>query len=71
MRSKVEELAAGYKEPKEVIEHYMGNKQLLSGIENMVLEDLVVELVLSKAAVEDRAVSYQDVISKAEESDGE
>lgn len=71
VRNKVEELAAGYREPKEVIEHYMGNKQLLSGIENMVLEDLVVDLVLSKAAVEDRTVSYQDVVSKAEESDGE
>ena len=71
VRSKVEELAEGYREPKEVIEHYMANKQLLSGIENMVLEDLVVELVLGKAAVEDRKVSYQEVVSKAEESDGE
>ncbi len=71
VRSKVEELAAGYREPKEVIEHYMGNKQLLSGIENMVLEDLVVELILGKAQVENRAASYQEAISKGEEADAE
>ncbi|MEZ5539551.1 MAG: trigger factor [Pseudomonadales bacterium] len=71
VRSKVEELAAGYREPKEVIDHYMGNKQLLSGIENMVLEDLVVELILGKAQVENRTASYQEVISKGEEADAE
>lgn len=70
VRSKVEEMAAAYHSPQEVIDHYMGNKQLLGGIENLVLEDQVVDLILASAAVEERSVSYQDVLSKGE-ADGE
>lgn len=66
VRSKVEELAAAYRDPKEVVEHYMANKQLLSGIENMVLEDQVIDWVLSSASVEEKTVSYQEVVSKGD-----
>jgi trigger factor len=66
VRSKIDELAAAYRDPKEVVEHYMANKQLLSGIENMVLEDQVIDWVLSSASVEEKVVSYQEVVSKGD-----
>lgn len=69
VRSKIEEMASVYNSPQEVINHYLGNKQLLSGIENMVLEEQVIDLIIASGKVEDKAVGYQDVISK--ESDGE
>lgn len=72
VRSKIEEMASVYNSPQEVINHYLGNKQLLSGIENMVLEEQVIDLIIDSGKVEDKVVGYQDVISKESgEADGE
>ncbi len=68
VRSKIEEMASVYNSPKEVIQHYLGNKQLLSGIENMVLEEQVIDLIINEGKVEDKVVGYEDVIRK---DDGE
>ncbi len=64
VRAKVEEMAAIYNDPQEVINHYLANKQLLAGIENMVLEDQVIDFVLGSAKVEDKKAGYQDVIKR-------
>lgn len=72
VRSKIEEMASVYNSPQEVINHYLGNKQLLSGIENMVLEEQVIDLIIDSGKVEDKVVGYQDVLSKESgEFDGE
>ena len=68
VRAKIEEMAAVYNNPQEVIQHYLGNKQLLSGIENMVLEEQVIDLIINAGKVEDKVVGYEDVIRK---DDGE
>lgn len=67
VRSKIEEMASVYNSPEEVVNYYLNNKQLLSGIENMVLEDQVVDAILESASVEDKTVSYQDVMRKETE----
>jgi trigger factor len=64
VRAKVEEMAAIYNDPQEVVNHYLSNKQLLAGIENMVLEDQVIDFVLGSAKVEDKKAGYQDVIKR-------
>ncbi|MBK8288315.1 MAG: trigger factor [Cellvibrionales bacterium] len=69
VRSKIEEMASVYNSPQEVINHYLNNKQLLSGIENMVLEEQVIDLIVDSGKVEDKSVGYEDVIRK--ESDAE
>lgn len=68
VRSKVEEIASVYNNPQEVVSHYLANKQLLSGIENMVLEEQVIDMILESAKVEDKAASYQDVIRQDAEA---
>jgi trigger factor len=67
VRSKIEEIASVYSSPEEVVNYYQGNKQLLSGVENMVLEDQVIDLILDCASVEDRVASYQEIIKKEAE----
>ena len=62
-------MASVYNSPQEVINHYLNNKQLLSGIENMVLEEQVIDLIVDSGKVEDKSVGYEDVIRK--ESDAE
>ena len=62
--STIEELAATYDDPQEVINYYNQNPQLKSGIESSVLEDMVVDLILEKATVTEKTVSYEDAVSK-------
>ena len=63
--AKLEELAAPYGEPDQVIEWYRGNPEQMSNIEMSVLEDQVVDHILSAANIEEVLASYADVISGA------
>jgi trigger factor len=62
VRSTIEELAESFEQPQEVVNWYYQNEQQLRQIEAGVLEDQVVEAILAKAQVEDRAMSYQDAV---------
>jgi trigger factor len=62
VKAKVEELASTYQQPEEVVEYYYNNRELLSGVESVVLEDQVVDFVLDTAKVEEVKSSYDDVI---------
>ena len=63
--AKLEELAAPYGEPDQVIEWYRSNPEQMSNIEMSVLEDQVVDHILTSAHVEEVEASYADVISGA------
>ncbi len=62
VREQIEQLAATYEQPQEVIKYYYANEQLLGGIQSAVLEDQVVEHVLDAAQVSEEVVSYEDAI---------
>jgi trigger factor len=62
VRETIEELAATYESPEEVINWYYGNQEQLSAIESSVVEDQVFDYILDAAKVEDKTVSYQEVI---------
>jgi trigger factor len=63
--AKLQELAAPYGEPEQVIEWYRSNPEQMGNIEMAVLEDQVVDHILGAAAIEEVASSYSDVISGA------
>jgi trigger factor len=67
VRVAIEELAASYDDPQEVINYYNQNPQLTSGMEASVLEDMVVELIMGQATVTEKTVSYEEAISKDSE----
>lgn len=62
LRAMVEMIASTYEDAENVINYYYNNRELLAGVEAAVLEEHVVELLLEKAAVEDKQVSYQELI---------
>lgn len=66
LEEKIQEIASTYQEPEEVIEFYKTDPQQKAQLESLVLEDAVVELVMSKAKVEDKNVSYEDAIKPAQ-----
>ncbi len=61
VRAAVEEIAAGYENPEEVVQYYYGNRELLGGVESMVLEDQVVDWVAERAAVRDRPATFGEL----------
>ena len=70
VRAAVEEIAATYESPEEVVKWYYSNEEQLQGIESSVIEDQVFDYILEQAEVSDKEVSYQDVI-KPESQGGE
>lgn len=58
----IEEIASTYQEPKEVVEYYTGNQELMAGVESAVLEDQVVDHILSQAKVSEVQTSYDEII---------
>jgi trigger factor len=70
VRGEIEELAATYQEPEEVINWYYSNQEQLAGVESKVLEDTVVEKLLDKAEVSEKSCSYQEAISQGQQANG-
>lgn len=67
VKEMVDEIASTYQQPEDVVNYYYGNEQLLAGVESVVLEDQVVDYVISKSKVEEKESTYEEVIKPAEE----
>lgn len=65
VRNAIETIAQTYEDPNEVIQLYYGNPQLMSQVENIVLEEQVVDWVLENAKVSPKEMKFKDVISSA------
>lgn len=62
VRAMIEEIASTYQEPKEVIEYYSSNQELMAGVESAVLEDQVVDHIISQAKVSEVETNYDEII---------
>ena len=62
VRESVEELAATYESPDDVINWYYGNKEQLATIESAVVEDQVFDYIIEESVVTDTKVNYQEII---------
>lgn len=65
VRQKIEQFAQSYEDPQQVVDYYYSNKEQLSGIQNLVLEDQVVDWVLDQVKVEDAAKGFDEVMNPA------
>jgi len=61
----IESMATAYEDPKEVIEYYQKNEQMLNGVRNLAVEDQAIDLILSKAQVTEKEVAFDEVINKS------
>lgn len=62
VKAMIEEIASTYQEPKEVVEYYSSNQELMAGVESAVLEDQVVDHILLQAKVSEVETSYDEII---------
>lgn len=63
VRRQVEELAAAYDEPQQVVRYYYENPQMLQGVQAMVVEDQVVDWVLERARVSERRTTFDEIMN--------
>jgi trigger factor len=59
IRAEVEDFAKSYEDPKEVVRWYYSNQQRLAEMEAYVVENNVVDFVVSKASVTDEEVPFE------------
>lgn len=65
VRERIEELAQNYEQPAQVVAYYLSDSQRRSEIEAVVLEDNVVDYVLSQANVTDEKVPFDEIMGTA------
>ena len=65
LKAHVEELAASYEKPEEVVRWYFGDRQRLAEVEAVVVENNVTEFVLGKAKINDKSVSFDELMGQA------
>ncbi len=61
VRAAVEELASTYEDPKEVIDYYYADRKRLASVESLVLEDQVIDWVLSQVTLEDEPTTLAEL----------
>ncbi|MDH5432466.1 MAG: trigger factor [Gammaproteobacteria bacterium] len=69
VKSRLEELASVYEQPEEVVNYYMSDKNRLAEIEQLVLEDSVIDFVLSSAKVKVSKLSFDEVMNPGKQAD--
>lgn len=65
VRAYIDDTAASYDKPEEVVNYYYQNQKMLSGIESVVLEDMVIDHIVAQAKVVDETVGYEVAVAKA------
>jgi len=71
VRTTIEEMAAPYENPAEVVAWYYENDEQLKQVESLVLEDQAINAVLAEASITDEQVSYEEAVRPAGQAEDE
>ena len=64
IKAHIDELAASYEKPADVVRWYYGDNRRMAEVEAIVIENNVTEFVLSKAKVTEKSVSFDDLMAQ-------
>ncbi len=64
IKSHIEELAASYEKPADVVRWYQGDNRRMAEVEAIVIENNVTEFVLSKAQIAEKVVSFDELMAQ-------
>ncbi len=64
VKAHIEELAASYEKPAEVMRWYYSDNNRLAEVEAIVIENNVTEFVLAKAIVSDKSLSFDELMAQ-------
>jgi trigger factor len=64
IKSHVEELAASYEKPADVVRWYFSDNRRMAEVEAVIIENNVTEFVLSKAKITEKSVSFDELMGQ-------
>ena len=64
VRQMINDAAASYQKPEELVNYYYQNEKMLAGIESAVLEDMVVDIILDQANVSEETITYEEAVKR-------
>ena len=64
LKAHIDELAASYEKPQEVVRWYLGDNRRMAEVESVVIENNVTDFVLSKAKVTGKEISFDDLMAQ-------
>ena len=64
IKAHIDELAASYEKPADVVRWYYSDNRRMAEVEAIVIENNVTEYVLSKAKVSEKSVSFDDLMAQ-------
>lgn len=64
IKSHVDELAASYEKPADVVRWYYGDNRRMAEVEAIVIENNVTNFVLSKAKVTEKSLAFDDLMAQ-------
>jgi trigger factor len=64
IKAHVDELAASYEKPADVVRWYSGDNRRLAEVEAIVMENNVTDFVLSKAKVTEKTISFDELMGQ-------
>lgn len=65
VRARIEEFAQNYEKPEEVVAYYLSDQNQRAGLEALVLEDNMIDFILSKAKVTEQEVPFKELMGQA------
>ena len=65
LKAHIDELAASYEKPEDVVRWYFGDRQRLGEVEAVVIENNVADFVMGKAKVTDKALSFEELMGQS------
>ena len=68
IKAQVEELAASYEKPEEVVRYYYADNRRLADVEAMVIENNVTDHVLGQAKVSERKLGFDELMGQPAEA---
>mgnify|MGYP000213716258 FL=1 len=66
VKALIEEMASAYEDPKEVVEFYSKNKELMNNMRNVALEEQAVEALLASAKVSEKATNFSELMNQTQ-----
>jgi trigger factor len=70
LQAHIEEMSQSYEKPAEVMRWYLGDRQRMSEVEAIVIENNVTHFVLSRAMVTDKLLPFDELMNPAENGVG-
>lgn len=65
VKSLIDEMASAYEDPREVVEYYAKNQEMMNNMRNVALEEQAVEALLAQAKVVEKNTSFSELMNQS------